>query len=197
MQVTNWRLAALGSTSLSALLALTFAIAAGRASVTPYIVEVDRLHNARAANAATYPGVPSDAQIAYFLARFVNNIRSLSVDPIVVRANWLDALNYVTDRGAQTLNDYARDADPFTKIGETTITVEVNYVVRASGDSFELRWKERTYQDGTAVKTKSFTGVATVILSSRDTGEAMSKNPLGLYIHALNWSSDLGTDRAK
>jgi len=48
-------------------------------------------------------------QIAYFLARFVSNIRSLSVDPIVVRSNWLDALNYVTDRGAQTLNGYARD----------------------------------------------------------------------------------------
>jgi type IV secretion system protein VirB5 len=136
VQATNWRLAALGSTALSALLALTLAIAAGRASVTPYIVEVDRLHDARAINAD--PGVPSDAQIAYFLARFVNNVLSLSVDPIVVRANWLDAPNYVTDRGAQTLNDYARDADPFTKIGIQAITVEVIYVVRASSDSFEF-----------------------------------------------------------
>ena len=197
VRATNWRLAALGSTGLSALLALTLAIAAGRASVTPYIIEVDRLHDARAVNAATHADVPSDAQIAYFLARFVSNVRSLSVDPIVVRANWLDALNYVIDRGAQTLNDYARDADPFTKIGVRAITVEVIYVVRASGDSFEIRWREQTYQDGTIVKTETFTSVATIILSFRPTDESMSKNPLGLYIRALNWSADLGPQGVK
>jgi len=195
VQATNWRLAALGSTGLSALLALTLTIAAGRASVTPYIIEVDRLHDAHAVHAA--PGAPSDAQIAYFLARFVSNIRSLSVDPIVVRSNWLDALNYVTDRGAQTLNDYARDADPFTKIGVRAITVEVIYVVRASSDSFEIRWREQTYQDGTIVKTETFTSVATIILSFRPTDESMSKNPLGLYIRALNWSADLGPQGVK
>ena len=194
VQATNWRLAALGSTGLSALLALTLAIAAGRASVTPYIIEVDRLHDARAVHAA--PGAPSDAQIAYLLARFVSNIRSLSVDPIVVRSNWLDALDYVTDRGAQTLNDYARDADPFTKIGVRAITVEVIYVVRASSDSFEIRWREQTYQDGTIVKTETFTSVATIILSFRPTDESMSKNPLGLYIRALNWSADHSANQA-
>jgi len=72
----------------------------------------------------------------------------------------------VTDRGAQTLNDYARDADPFTKIGVQAITVEVNYIVRASSDSFEIRWREQTYQDGTIVKTESFTGVVAVIFGA-------------------------------
>jgi hypothetical protein len=46
----------------------------------------------------------------------------------VVRANWLDALNYVTGRGARTLNDYARDTDPFTKIGVQAIAVDVGDV---------------------------------------------------------------------
>ena len=93
------------------LLALTLAIAASRASVTPYIIEVDHLDEARAVNTEMHPGPPSDAQVAYFLARFVSNVRSLSVDPIVVQANWLDALSYVTGCGARTLNDYARDAE--------------------------------------------------------------------------------------
>jgi hypothetical protein len=47
---------------------------------------------------------PLDAQIAYVLARFVKNVRSLSVDPIVVRANWIDALDHVTAREARILN---------------------------------------------------------------------------------------------
>src|SRR5260370_15745473 len=40
VQATNWRLAALASTGLSALLALTLAIAAARATFTPYIIDV-------------------------------------------------------------------------------------------------------------------------------------------------------------
>jgi len=31
----------------------------------------------------------------------------------------------------------------------------VIYVVRASSDSFEIRWREQTYQDGTIVKTEN------------------------------------------
>src|SRR5712675_1946127 len=71
-----------------------------------------------------------DDQIAHFLARFIEYVRSLSIDPVVVRMNWLHAYDFVTDRGAQALNEYAREADPFTKIGARTATAEVTSVVR-------------------------------------------------------------------
>jgi len=194
IQATNWRLAALGSTSLSALLSVALAISAGRASVTPYIIEVDRLDEARAVNPAMEPHAPSDAQIAYFLARLVKNVRSLSTDPIVVRTNWLDAYDYVTDRAAQTLNDYARDANPFAKIGRLPITVDVMYVVRAYSDSFEIRWKEQTYENGVLIETERYTGRATVIFKPPNPAEPL-RNPLGLYVHAFNWSRDrVGND---
>jgi type IV secretory pathway TrbF-like protein/sugar phosphate permease len=186
-QLRNWRLAALGSTALSALLGLALAISAGRASVTPYIVEVARLSQARDLNPAIETSTLSDAQIAYLLARFVKNVRSLSVDPMVVRANWTDALSYVTDRGAQALNDSAREANPLTRIGLRPVAVEVIYVVRASKSSFEIGWKEATYESGAAVKTERFTGVAEIILTPP--AETL-RNPLGFYITAFNWSRD-------
>ena len=49
---------------------------------------------------------PNDAQIAYFLAHFITDVRSLSIDPVVVRNNWLEAYDYATDHGAVFLNDY-------------------------------------------------------------------------------------------
>jgi type IV secretion system protein TrbF len=64
---------------------------------------------------------PSDAEIAYVLAGFVTNVRSLSVDPVIVRANWIDALDHVTDhvttRAARMLNAYAGDENPFMRSG--------------------------------------------------------------------------------
>jgi type IV secretory pathway TrbF-like protein len=51
---------------------------------------------------------PSDAQIGYFLARFVQNTRALSVDPIVVRQAWLDAYDQITSHGKPVLDDCCR-----------------------------------------------------------------------------------------
>jgi type IV secretion system protein VirB5 len=191
----TWRFAALGSISLCGLLGLAFAISAGRATVTPHLVDVAPLDGARAVNPAMGINAPPDAQIAFFLARFVQNVRSLSVDPVVVRTRWMDALNYVTARGAHTLYDYARDADPSTKIGMRSIIVEVIYVGRASANSFEMRWKEQTYENGDVMKTDRFTGVANLVFRSPNTTETISQNPLGLYVNAFNWSRDsIGVD---
>lgn len=159
--------------------------------MVPYVVEVDRLGEVRAVGPAIEAYQPTDAQIAHFLARFIENVRSLSVDPVIVRTNWLHAYDFVTDRGAQALNEYAREADPFTKIGAKTATAEVTSVVRASNDSFEIRWKESTYENGAVAKTERFTGVVSIILKSPSNAETLRKNPLGLYVHSLNWSRDL------
>jgi type IV secretory pathway TrbF-like protein len=191
VQAANWRLAAISATSLSAMLGLTVLLIVGRSSVVPYVVEVDRLGEVRAVGPAIEAYQPSDAQIAHFLARFIENVRSLSVDPVIVRTNWLHAYDFVTDRGAQALNEYAREADPFTKIGARTATAEVTSVVRASNDSFEIRWKESTYENGAVAKTERFTGVVSVILKPPSNAETLRKNPLGLYVHSLNWSRDL------
>jgi type IV secretory pathway TrbF-like protein len=190
VQARNWRLAALGMIGLALVLATTLTITVARSGIVPYVVEVDRLGEVRAVGPAIEPYRPSDAQIAHFLARFIENVRSLSIDPVVVRANWLRAYDYVTDRGAQTLNDYAREADPFGKIGARTAAVEVTSVVRASGDSFEIRWKESTYENGAVARVERFTGVVTIILKSPTTPEVLRKNPLGLFVHSLNWSRD-------
>ncbi len=75
-------------------------------------------------------------------ARFVALVRSLSIDPIVVRQNWLDAYDYTTDKGAAVLNDYARVNDPFARIGKESVTVQITSVTRASDASFNVRWTE-------------------------------------------------------
>ena len=191
VQASNWRLAALASIGLSVVLGLTIFTQIARSSVVPYVVEVDRLGEVRAVGPALETYQPSDAQIAHFLARFFENVRSLSIDPVIVRANWLRAYDFATDRGAQALNDYAREADPFTKIGSKTVTAEVTSVVRASGESFEIRWKENTYENGSIAKTERFTGLVTTVLKPPADAETLRKNPLGLYVHSLNWSRDL------
>lgn len=190
-QARNWRLAAFASLGLAATLSAGVLWHAGRSTITPYVVEVDAAGGVRAVGPATETYSPTDAQIAHHLARFVESVRSLSIDPIVVRENWLDAYAYATDRAAAKLNEYARENDPFAKVGEVSVTVEVTNVVRASDDTFEVRWIERRYRIGSLAGTARFTGLFTLVVEPPRTEERLRANPLGIYVHGLNWSKDL------
>src|SRR5262245_14694695 len=160
---------------------------------TPYIVEVDVAGGVRAVGPAPEAYKPSDAQIAFHLARFVDHVRSLSLDPVVVRQNWLRAYDVVTDRAAVSLNEYARENDPFQRIGRETVTVEVASVVRASESSFQVRWLERQFDGGALKETRRLTGLFSILVSPPRTVEQVRKNPLGIYVHAFNWSQDVAT----
>lgn len=191
VQARNWRFMAFGCLALAIGLSGGVVWQAGRSTITPYVVEIDTLGQTRAVGPAIAAYEPTDAQVAYHLARFIENVRSLSIDPIVVRQNWLRAYDYATDRAANTLNDYARENDPFSRVGQRTVTVEVTSIVRSSDDSFELRWREQSFENGVLADTTRYTAVLSIVLQRPRNEEALRKNPLGIYVHALNWSRDL------
>ena len=140
VQAKNWRLMAFGCLVLALLMAGGLVWRSAQSIVTPYVIEVDQSGQVRTVGEAATPYRPTDAQTAHHIARFVTLVRSLSIDPIVVRQNWLDAYDYTTDRGAAVLNDYARVNDPFARIGKESVTVQITSVVRASDASFNVRW---------------------------------------------------------
>jgi type IV secretion system protein VirB5 len=197
VQAHNWRVMALGSLVLSVLLAALLLWLGRSASTVPYIVEVDPRGGARAVGPAAESYKPNDAQIAFHLARFVDNVRALSIDPVVVRQNWLKAYDFVTDRAAVTLNEYARDNDPFARVGRETVAVEVASVVRASDSSFQVRWLERIFEGGALKDTKRLTGLFSIVITPPKTVEAVRKNPLGIYVHTFNWSQDVTAGETK
>lgn len=143
IQARNWRLMSFGCLALAIGMAGGLLWQAGHSTVTPYVVEVDQLGQVKAIGPAIEAYRPTDAQIAHSLARFIQNVRALPTDPIVVRQNWLEAYDFTTDRGGTALNDYARANDPFSKVGKSSVAVEVTSVVRASESSFQIRWIER------------------------------------------------------
>lgn len=148
----------------------------------------------RAVGEAVTPYQPTEAQLAHHLARFVTLVRSLSIDPIVVRQNWLDAYDYTTDRGAAALNDYARSNDPFARIGRETLVVQITSVVRLSEGSFQIRWIERRYVDGAGAGLERWTAVVPVVLQPPRSAEKLRRNPLGIYVNGLSWSRELDTN---
>ncbi len=188
-QAALWRLAGLGSATLTVVLGLSLAISVVRANVLPPAVVAARRDELIAA-LPKIGNMPSDAQIAYALGDFVKDVRSLSADPVVVRANWTDALDHVTIHGAQILDAYARDETPFDKIGRRTVTVLGTKVVRTGEDTFEVRWEEQIVENSVAVRRERFMAAISVAFSSPNTSGLITKNPLGLYVDRFTWSRD-------
>lgn len=190
VQARNWRLMALGCLTLSAGLSATLAWQSTRSSLVPYVVEVDNLGAAQAVAPALAEYRPTDPQIAWHLARFVENVRQVPADPIVLRQSWLRAYDFATDRGAIALNDYARVNDPFALVGDTQVSVEVSSVIRASGTSFRVAWIERRYEIGQLAATERWTAILGVVIQPPRDAERLRANPLGVYVHAINWSRE-------
>jgi type IV secretion system protein TrbF len=108
-----------------------------------------------------------------------------------VRDNWLSAYDFATQRAGQFLGEYARSADPFARIGERTVSVQVTSVVRASDRSFQVKWTETVYERGSAAGTSHWTAILTVVVKPPKTADILRKNPLGLYVEAIDWSREL------
>lgn len=192
-QAANWRYIAFGCLLLAMASSVGLVLRSFQSTVTPYVVEVDELGAVQTVGPAAISYEPTDAQIAHHLAVFLEDVRSISVDPVVVRQNWLDAYNFTTDKGAAILNEYARDNDPFARVGKRSRTVDVVSVVRISDDSFQARWVERTYENSVHNGTERFTALLTIIIDPPTDAESLRSNPLGIYIHGLNWGQDLNT----
>jgi len=191
VQAKNWRYMAFGSLILSAGFAAALVYQSSRGTVVPWVVQVDNLGQAQAVASATADFRPTDPQVAWHLARFIEQTRSIPADPIIVRQNWLRAYEWTTDRGAAALNDYARANDPFTKVGRQQIAVEVSSVIRASPDSFRVAWTERHFENGQLSTTERWTAILTMVIQPPRDAERIKVNPLGIYVNAINWSREM------
>lgn len=191
VQARNWRLMAFGSLILSGGLACGLAWQSLQSRVVPYVVEVDRLGEAQAVSPAARDFRPTDPQIAWHLGQFIRDVRSLSLDPVLMRQGWLRAYDFASAKGAIFLSEYARSSDPFARAERENVSVQIISVVRASDHSFQVKWIESAFEHGSPAGTSRWTAILTIVQKPPANAEALRKNPLGLFVDAVDWSEEL------
>ncbi len=158
----------------------------------PHIIEVDRL------GAASYHGpvgqadyVPADAVITYHLRRFIEDTREISSDLAILKRNWLDAYTLLTPRGGRMLSAFVQkpENDPFRRAQDERVTVEVLSTVRVAGDTWQVDWRESSWDKNGAPMGSPvvWRAMLRTLVQAPKTAEAMRANPIGLYIDELHW----------
>ena len=193
VQAKNWRLVSFGTLGMALLLGGGMLWQASQSRVTPYVVQVDKFGAVQAIGPAIQNYSPTDAEIAWYLARFVTDVRSLSArSGSSMRRNWLEAYDYATDHGALFLNQYAQANDPFKAVeGAARCRFRSPALCAVSGNSFQVKWTEQIFEHDALARTEHWTAILSVVTKQPTTAEILKKNPLGLYVNGVNWSREL------
>lgn len=191
IQARNWRAMAFAGWAVAALAVGGLIYQGATKQIATYVVPIDRYGQPGRIEMAGHDYNPTVAEMGYFLADWVNKTRSKSIDPIVIRDNWTGAYHFVVGQAIGQLNDYAKAHDPFALAGQQAITVEVVSVLQRSPNTYQVQWRETTYDQGATTQVANWTGLFTTKIQPPTNEAELRANPLGVYITAFQWSRDL------
>jgi type IV secretion system protein TrbF len=189
----NWRLAFFTSILFIAFPCVIGLIYLGALPKSvPHIIEIS------ADGSAEYRGAigkswanykPSQASVIYHLQRFINDTRTVSSDPAVIKKNWLDAYDLVTPSAGAILNTYANEKDPFTLASTQRVSIEISSSVPISSDTWQIDWTEKSWGlQGNLIETTFWRGIFNVGFIAPKKESEFLKNPIGIYINEFHWS---------
>lgn len=186
----NWRRIAFGNLALATFLGAGWWVQSQQAVVKPFVVEVASWGQTQRITALDGRYEPTEAQIGYALSDWIRSVRSKSIDPIVIRQNWLEAYDLVTPKAASFLNAWAQANDPFAEAGREAINVEVLNVVRRTERTYDLQWRETRFVNGQQAAQARWRALITIKLQPPKTEAELMKNPLGIRIEDVSWTPD-------
>ena len=136
------------------------------------------------------PRCDRPTRVGHALGGWIRDVRSKSIDPIVIRQNWLRAYDLMTPKAAAFLNAWAQTHDPFTEVGREAVNVEVLNVVRRTERTYDLQWRETRFVNGQQAGSARWRALITTGLQPPRTEAELMKNPLGLKIEDVSWTPD-------
>lgn len=197
VQAKNWRLAFFTATLLSFLLLFGNLFQLSQNKLVPLVItlnkESGRPDVLGKLNSIYYK--PQLQEIRFFINQFIEKVRSVPDDPVLIKKNWLQAYAFLRRGAATALNELTNsDEDsPLKKIGEQTVTFSIISVVQVAGtESYQARWREKIFNNsGGLLDEYTMTGVFTIEFETPKDEKTLYVNPLGIFIKSFQWNREL------
>lgn len=189
----NWQLAALGALAVAVILALGYVRLSTEARITPYVVQVDRLGQARSFGPAEKLEKKDTRVYVFQLSLFIRNVRTVYADPKAQLDLLFDAYAFVAGPAHQVLDEYfAQPAhDPRVLAQTLTREVTIESVIQVPGSHvWKARWIEtdRPRAAGLA-KRQVWEAYLTTKEDPPQSLDAALRNPFGLFVTDLTWTA--------
>ena len=190
-QAQIWRLVALAALGVAFVAVFGVVWIGTQIRVVPYVVQTDKLGDAIAISRADVAPPADPRLIRAQLARWVADVRSVYVD-VAAEKHVITEAYAMVDRnaaGAQRLNDWFSQNDPFRRAQDETVGVAVESVLPLSANTWRVEWREdmRTRQ-GAPESSQHWQATITVSISPPADDATILANPTGLYVESFDWS---------
>jgi type IV secretory pathway TrbF-like protein len=193
-QAANWRMAAIGSMTVSLILAGGMVTVASKSKFIPYVVEVDKLGAIAAVGPADRMQQPGDIILKSALRGLIEDIRLVSSDSgLQIKA--IKRVYAKVPSGSPTkvfLDQYYKDNDPFKAAELKTIDVQVTLVMPVSAKSWQVEWAETARdKNGNILGNTHWKSTLTIDFNPPATGDELTINPLGIFVTSITWAKQL------
>jgi type IV secretion system protein VirB5 len=192
----NWQIAATGLLMLSLVLAFGLVRVSTRSRFIPYIVRVDGLGYALAAPTAlgeSTAQLTTERMMRYELAGFIRDSREVIADPQAEHQVIGEVYSRVRGAAYKFLDNYYHDQnlahDPFKVAQHTTVTVQIDSILKLSEATWQVRWTEQALGlDGAPVATTHWEAVLDTEMAPQASDASILDNPLGFYVTRISWT---------
>lgn len=193
----NWQLTAFISMGLLVATTLGLVMLATSSRITPYVVEVNELGQARAFGPAKQTDEASERIVIAELSSFIRNVRSVYSDPQAQRDMIYRAYAHA-NQGARTfLENYFSNPenDPRLLADDFSRTAQVQSVTRLpDSQTYKVQWRETKHFDDGSTSASAWEAYLTVEQIPPQSADMMQYNPLGITVTDISWSKIFSPD---
>jgi type IV secretion system protein TrbF len=183
VQAENWRFIAFAAAGVALLALVTLIMVLSFRSEKVFVAEVTtggRIVNIVPLRTAYNP---TTAQKEYFIGQFIELLRTVPLDPVMAKKNWVHAYSFLSQRAASKLNALLQKNNPLEMLGKKTVAVKINNINSMSDNSCVVEWTESVVNvDGQGAVERLYSGVFTTMTRTPSTQNEIMQNPLGIYI---------------
>lgn len=197
VQNYNWRRIAIGLLVACIALSIGLTVQSLKSQIIPYVVTVDKstgeVEKAGAFVSQDY--TPQEAEVRYFIGQFIQNARSIQLDPVQQEKMQGKAYAYLTQAAAQKYAAIQRNEGFKEKYATYTVQTKITGIKKIPDtESYHATWTEEEFNIASGKQgTKKYECVFAVTTIPPKDEQTMLINPLGLYISDLNFSAEIGT----
>jgi type IV secretory pathway TrbF-like protein len=94
----------------------------------------------------------------------------------------------ITQSAANQLTTYAQQTEPFKRMQNERISVDVVALVQLSKDTWQADWRETSWDKGGSELGQAVWRGTFRVLRVPDTEEQLVTNPIGLFVDEFHWS---------
>ena len=193
-QAHHWRAMAFISGAVALVCVLGVVYIGAQSKVIPYVVEVDKLGEAAAISRADRAAAVDGRVIKAYLARFVSDWRSVTVDRLAQKGA-IDRVYSMLPNGSiavTKISDFFKTHNPFGLGTKESVAVAVTNILPISDKTWQVEWQETVRDTRGDVQGTMRMRVSIMVGIKPPTQEKLILiNPLGVYITDLNWSQQL------